>query len=396
MDNLPQPYIETPIMAPEAFLLAREPWILVDVRAPREFAEGHIPGAISCPVLDDNERHQVGLTYKRRGQQAAIDLGVELVWEKRTARAAEWFGQAQRLRAQRGPAPLRILVSCWRGGLRSQLAASWLAELIAAAAGSHQGGAHAVDVVRLSGGYKSLRGLLLEKISAPHDMDLLAGMTGSGKTILLHELFNDPGFEKNRIVDLEGMARHRGSSFGHAVGIDGQRMPQPSQQTFENELGLLLYDGAEGRLVVEDESTMIGRVSIPEGFRSQMRHAPLVVVDSPLQERAAAIFMDYVTRPLDGGCAVDDLWKVLAENIKVLERRLGGKNTADALRLLEDGRRMPREFEVQAGWIQLLLEHYYDRAYSRSTELTERDVVFRGDRRACHNFLSTHGRSRLG
>lgn len=380
MDHLPQPYFETPAIGPEAFLRDRKNWVLLDVRAPGEFVEGHIPGALSCPVLDDDERHQVGLTYKRRGQQAAIDLGTQLVWEKRAARAADWLAAAREIQPQHKFMG-KIVVSCWRGGLRSQLAASWLAELLAA--NSEQN----VEVVRLAGGYKGLRGLLLEKIAAPHRMDVLTGMTGAGKTILLHELLADPDFESNRVVDLEGMARHRGSSFGHAVGADGQRVAQPSQQTFENELGLLLFDGAKGRLIVEDESTMIGRVSIPDSFRGQMRLAPLVVLEATLRERAQAIYEDYVTRPLDGGCSVADLWAVLGENIRVLERRLGGKNTADALKFLEEGRAMPRDFDRQASWIELLLEHYYDRAYSRSTQLSERNVAFRGDRRACHEFL---------
>ncbi len=384
IDRLPQPYFETQAITPDVFLRDRANWVLLDVRAPGEFAEGHIPGALSCPVLDDSERHQVGLKYKRCGQQAAIDLGTKLVWEQRGVRAAVWLAEARKIQAQRkisGKIAERILVSCWRGGLRSQLAASWLAEHLAASPGQN------VEVLRLTGGYKALRGLLLEKIAAPHRMDVLTGMTGSGKTILLHELLDDPDFESNRVVDLEGMARHRGSSFGHAVGADGQRVAQPSQQTFENELGLLLFDGAKGRLIVEDESTMIGRVSIPDSFRLQMRVAPLVVLESPLRERAEAIYEDYVTRPLDGGCSVDDLWAVLAENIKVLERRLGGKNTADALKFLEDGRALPRAFDRQVNWIELLLEHYYDRAYSRSTKLAERNVVFSGDRRACHEFL---------
>lgn len=383
MNRLPQPYFETPVTQPDEYLRHRGEWVLLDVRAPGEFAGGHIPGAISCPVLGDDERHRVGLTYKELGQQAAIDLGVELVWDKRGDRAASWIRAAGEKVAGEKVADakrtLRILVSCWRGGLRSQLAASWVREALGPSA--------PVEVSRLAGGYKNLRGKLLERISAPHRMHVLAGMTGSGKTVLLHELMADAGFESARVIDLEGLARHRGSSFGHAVGADGSRVPQPSQQEFENGLGLVLMAGARGPLVVEDESYLIGRVSVPQVFRQQMRAAPVVVVETSLEERARSIFDDYVTRPLDGGCAVDPLWGILAGNIAALERRLGGKETADVLRMLEKGRESPRVFDAQAPWIVFLLESYYDRAYARSTQLDDRDVVFRGDRRACHEFL---------
>lgn len=390
MNRLPHPYFETPSIAPEDYLRDAPDWVLIDVRAPGEFVEGHIPGAISCPVLDDGERHQVGLTYKLRGQQAAIDLGVELVWEKRHERVASWLRSALRAAGQNPGKPRGILVSCWRGGLRSQLAASWVAEAVAEGVTKHLTESfddREIEVARLSGGYKGLRGKLLDRIASPHRMHVLAGMTGSGKTILLHELLADPGFESSRVIDLEGLARHRGSSFGHDVGPDGQRIAQPSQQVFENGLGLRLMAGARGPLVVEDESYLIGRISLPQDFRQQMRAAPVVVVETPVEERARFIYADYVTRPLDAGCGVDPLWKVLAENISALERRLGGKETADALRLLEKGRESPRDFGLQSPWIELLLERYYDRAYANSTGLHDRNVVFRGDRRACHEFL---------
>lgn len=374
--KLPQPYIETPAIDAEVFLRDQSPWVLIDVRAPVEFAQGHIPGGISCPVLNDEERHQVGLTYKQQGQQAAIDLGCALVWHDRAVRAREWIERAQGFCDQRGTGSLKLLVSCWRGGLRSQLAASWLAELMP-------------EVVRLNGGYKSLRGLLLNEIAAPHRMHVVSGMTGSGKTLLLHQLMNDAGFERSRIIDLEGLARHRGSSFGHGVGVDGQRIAQPSQQYFENELGILLHQEAKGPLVVEDESTLIGHVSIPQEFRNQMHAAPVVVLEASLDERVAITFQEYVVEPLERGCDVDALWKVLAENIAALERRFGGKDTAAALGFLEGGRGSPRLLSQQEAWIRILLDRYYDRAYAKSLQLAERNVVFRGERRACHEFLSS-------
>lgn len=371
MNRLPQPYFETPSITPGEYLRQRGDWVLLDVRAPVEFAGGHIPGAISCPVLDDAERHQVGLSYKGQGQQAAIDLGRELVWHMRHERASGW------LEAVRGAK--RVLVSCWRGGLRSQLAASWVREV--------DGESGTREVARLDGGYKALRGLLTGRIAARHRMHVLAGMTGSGKTLLLHELLADPRFESARVIDLEGLARHRGSSFGHDVDAGGQRIAQPSQQCFENSLGIALAVGTSGPLVVEDESYLIGRVSVPQLFRDQMRAAPVVVVETPIEERARFIFDDYVGRPLAAGCPVERLWVVLAENITALERRLGGKDTATVLSMLRDGLGAPLDFAAQAPWIVMLLERYYDPAYRRSSQLDGRNIVFRGDRQACHEFL---------
>ncbi|MEY4629921.1 MAG: tRNA 2-selenouridine(34) synthase MnmH [Pseudomonadota bacterium] len=383
MSRLPEPFFETPAITPEQFLAELPRWILLDVRSPAEFGEGHLPGAWNCPVLEDLERHQVGLKYKQEGQQAAIDLGVELVWSAREGRANEWLRRA--LSGVTGER--RILVSCWRGGLRSLLAASWVAEVLK----NNPDRYGQVSVSRLAGGYKAVRGKLLEAISAPRDMVVLSGMTGSGKTALLHDLIALSGFDSRRVIDLERLARHRGSSFGHAVSEAGERIEQPSQQFFENQLGLQVLQGASGPLVVEDESTLIGKISIPLEFRRQMRAAPVVVVETPIDLRARAIFREYVSQPLEQGCEVESLWQVLAENISALERRLGGQDTREALLALASGKACPREFAAQDPWIRTLLEKYYDRAYAQSGRLAERNVIFRGDLVACRNFLKDYG-----
>lgn len=385
MSHLPEPFFETPAITPEQFLCERAGWFVMDVRSPGEFSEGHLPGAVNCPVLDDGERHRIGLTYKQSGQQAAIDLGVEMVWNLRGYRSGHWLRRLE----SAGGAEKRILVSCWRGGLRSLLAASWVAETLRKM--FPPGGDGSAQVWRLAGGYKAVRGKLLEAISVKREMIVLAGMTGSGKTALLHELVSCPDFDPRRVIDLEGLARHRGSSFGHAVSNSGERVAQPAQQSFENELGLRLLQGASGPLVVEDESAMVGRISVPQAFRTQMREAPVVVVETPIEQRARAIFHEYVQAPLDQGCAVEPLWQVLGGNISALERRLGGQDTQDLLKALAAGRSQPGEFQAQEPWIRTLLERYYDRAYARSGQLAERKVIFRGDLSACRAFLKSYG-----
>jgi tRNA 2-selenouridine synthase len=389
MSNLPKPFFETPELAPEQWLKSRKgdgsSWVLIDVRSEGEFAEGHVPGAINCPLLNDHERHLVGLTYKKSGQQAAIELGKNLVWDSRRERSLAWLEKTSAF----GPEKT-ILVSCWRGGLRSLLAASWIQETLVARSANEKF-PRDIRVCRLSGGYKSARGRLLAAIETKHDMVILAGMTGSGKTALLHELRSMKGrFDPRRVIDLEALAGHRGSSFGHAVSHNGHREAQPSQQDFENALGLELLPEADGPLIIEDESTMIGRVAVPLVFRRQMRSAPVILVETPIAERSRAIHAEYVAQPLRAGCRPDALWHVLAENISALQRRLGGADTKSALQLLAAGRAAPEDFGTQEPWIRLLLEKYYDRAYTQSGQLDGRMVVFRGNVSQCRDFLLTH------
>ncbi|MBP6534025.1 MAG: tRNA 2-selenouridine(34) synthase MnmH, partial [Arenimonas sp.] len=210
---------------------------LLDTRAPTEFAQGAFPNAVNLPLMSDDQRAQVGLCYKRRGQAAAIALGHELVQgAAKAARVQEWADFARRH-------PEGYLY-CFRGGLRSQISQQWLAEA-------------GCDYPRIIGGYKAMRQFLLQALEtslAQGPVIVLSGQTGCAKTQLLQQLIN--------AVDLEGLANHRGSAFG-------KRVPgQPSQIDFENALSIAFLKRRHAAIarpvVVEDESHLIGRIVLPD------------------------------------------------------------------------------------------------------------------------------------
>ncbi|MDX1606713.1 MAG: tRNA 2-selenouridine(34) synthase MnmH, partial [Candidatus Competibacterales bacterium] len=239
---------------------------LLDVRAPVEFAQGAFPTAVNLPLLDDKQRHQIGLRYKEAGQQAAIELGERLVsGALREARIEAWrrFAEAH---------PEGALY-CFRGGLRSRVSQQWLAEA-------------GVVYPRVDGGYKSLRRFLLtelERAAATLELIVIGGRTGTAKTRLIRSL--DQG------IDLEGLARHRGSAFGRELD------PQPRPIDFENALAVqLLKLRARGAdcAVLEDEGANIGSLAVPQALYYASQNAPLVVVEAPLAQRVEEILDGYV------------------------------------------------------------------------------------------------------
>ncbi len=309
-----------PCLAVDAFLAAGG--ALLDVRTPAEFRQGHIPGAANLPLFSDGERAEVGTLYKQQGRQAAVRRGLALVGPRMEALAAELVAWSERSAG----APLRL--HCWRGGMRSASVA-WLAQQLE------------LPVLLLEGGYKSYRRWVLELFERPWPLRLLGGRTGSGKTELLLAL-RERG---TAVVDLEGLAHHRGSSFG------GLGLPeQPSVEHYENELAAALAPlaGAD-QIWLEAESAMVGRCRIPAGLWRQMKAAPVLAVERPLQERVAHLVAIYG--------AQDPL--ALAEATRRIARRLGPQRTALALEAIERG-------DWATACRQML--DYYDRCYDHDLD----------------------------
>ncbi|AFY29691.1 tRNA 2-selenouridine(34) synthase MnmH [Cyanobium gracile] len=309
-----------PSLPIDAFLAAGG--ALLDVRTPAEFRQGHIPGAANLPLFSDAERAEVGTLYKRQGRQAAVLRGLALVGPRMEALAAELVAWSDRSAG----APLRL--HCWRGGMRSASVA-WLAQQLE------------LPVLLLEGGYKSYRRWVLELFERPWPVRLLGGRTGSGKTELLLAL---QGLGA-AVVDLEGLANHRGSSFG------GLGLPeQPSSEHYENQLAAALAPlaGAE-QIWLEAESAMVGRCRIPAGLWHQMKAAPVLAVERPLAERVAHLVEIYG--------AQDPL--ALAEATRRIAKRLGPQRTALALEAIE-----------RADWAtacEQMLD-YYDRCYDHDLD----------------------------
>lgn len=290
---------------------------VIDVRSPGEFARGHIPGAHSRPLFTDEERAIVGTLYKQQGRDAAVLEGLRIVGPK----LATIVEQARAV-APDG----RIRVHCWRGGERSGSVA-WLLDKSGFA-----------EVLTLKGGYKSFRNLVLASFTAPLELRVLGGYTGTGKTETLRHL-RDLG---QQVIDLEALAHHKGSSFG-AIG----EKPQPTTEHFENLIWQDLRSLDTARPIwVEDESMMIGRAKIHDDLFAQMRAARLFFADMPVEERAGRLVVDYGKYPKDQ----------LAEATKRIEKRLGPQHCKTALEALEAD---------DLCTVAMITLSYYDKTYMR-------------------------------
>jgi tRNA 2-selenouridine synthase len=336
---------------------ARAAFTIIDVRAPVEVARGALPGAVNAPILEDAERHEVGLTYRRAGQEAAVALGFELTADSMEQRVRQW-----RELTSRGPTAF----ACWRGGMRSALAQSFL--------GSS-------EVPRVEGGYRAVRAHLiagLEPALVRRETLVLTGMTGTGKTDLLESLRAAPGV---LVLDLEGEARHRGSSFG-SLG------EQPAQQTFENALAArLLLDAGDG-LLLEDESRRIGSLQVPEPLFDRIAGSKLLVLEAPWEERVERIHRQYIWEPAERFGPTVSFTRLKAATER-LRKRLGGElvtrlSTVLERSFAEGSWREPLALEP---FIGPLLSEYYDPLYRRAMEKAERPVMRRGTREEITNWI---------
>ena len=339
----------------EALLARATPFL--DVRAPSEYARGAVPQAVNLPLLDDDERHRVGLTYKNQGHDAAVALGHELVsGEVREAREQAWLRHAER--------HPDAWIYCWRGGQRSEIAQRWLA-------------ARGVDLPRVPGGFKALRKTCMDVLArAPGEKRwiVLAGRTGSGKTDLLRTLDN--------AIDLEGRAAHRGSAFG------ATDRPQPTPVGFENALAVDYLRHRSATVVVEDESRTIGRLAVPEAWHGHMQTAPLALLEVPLAVRVANIEREYVTAPLYRGIPPAALYARLSDDLSRIRRRLGG----DRHRRIQD--ELDSAFTAASGhgaWIERLLSWYYDPMYDYQLGGKRERVVIQGGAEEIRAFLAAEG-----
>lgn len=325
----------------ESLLAAGTPFL--DVRAPGEFARGSVPGAVNLPLLDDAERHRVGIVYKQSGHAAAVALGQRLV---------SGAVRVQRERAWRDFAAAHpdAWIYCWRGGERSAVVQAWLREL-------------GVELPRVPGGFKALRnaGLrVLERAPGSKSWLVLGGRTGSGKTDLLQQV--------PCAIDLEGLANHRGSAFG------ARETPQPTPVTFENLLAVAWLRHRHRHLVVEDESRTIGRLALPEGWHGRMQTAPLAVLEVPLEIRVGNIRREYVERPLARGQDAAVLRARYADAVRRIERRLGGLRRRQVDQALERG----FAHGEHDAWIERLLVWYYDPMYDHQLDGKRDRIIVQG------------------
>lgn len=303
--------------------------MIIDVRSPKEFEHAHIPGALSLPLFDDEQRAIVGTTYKKQSREDAIKIALPFFGDKMLNMVKQVEKWVRAFEEKNPGVPPNIFVHCWRGGMRSA-AVAWLLDL------------YGFKVVQLVGGYKAYRNWIIAQYSIQRTISVVGGYTGSGKTEILHAL-KDAG---QQVVDLEGLANHKGSSFG-ALG----QAPQPSQEMFENLLGEALYYCKEEAtpIWIEDESQRIGTVMVPSIFFDLMRQSPCYFIDIPFEER-----LDFITTQY-GRFEKEAL---IAATLRV-QKRLGGLETKNAIALIEEN-------HIKEAFAILL--KYYDKWYAKFSQ----------------------------
>ena len=341
---------------------------MMDTRAPVEFVKGAFPGVVNLPLMNDEERQRVGTCYKQQGQQAAILLGHQLVsgttLEERLARWTE-FAKAN---------PEGYLY-CFRGGLRSHLVQQVLKD------------ESGIDYPRVGGGYKAMRTFLLETVDQAVeqcDFVLLGGLTGSGKTEVIHQLTNG--------LDLEGYANHRGSSFGkRATG-------QPSNIDFENRLAVdVLKKRAQGiqQFVLEDEGRMIGSCALPLNVHRGMQAYPMVWLEESLENRVERVLRDYVIdlgaqfNTAFGESGFDLFAERLTQSLANIHKRLGGERYQRLHGLMQEAlaeQARSGSVDLHRGWIVALRE-YYDPMYAFQRDKKAPRIEFSGEQAAVLEYL---------
>lgn len=294
---------------------------IIDARTPLEFADDHLPGAINVPILTDAERIEIGTLYKQQGPQPARVRGLELTCHRFPAIVATIVEAAK---------GRPVLVYCWRGGLRSESIAMLL-EMTG------------YPVAKLSGGYKSFRTIVTSffaSVSLPVQLVVLHGMTGSGKTEFLQQLPQ----ERYTVIDLEGLAKHRGSAFG-SLGLG----EQPPQKRFET----LLWDAfrkapTDRPIVVEGESKRIGRVNLPGNLHEVMAESTKVWCDVSVATRVKRLSAEY---------AKEEYRQPMAEALERIKKKLGGEQYTELQHKLA-------AWDIP-GIAHDLIEQYYDKLYYR-------------------------------
>jgi tRNA 2-selenouridine synthase len=287
---------------------------VVDVRSPSEYLTGHIPGAINIPLFDDREREAVGIKYKNEGRSNAIIHGLELTGTQMAGKLKSALSAAKEG---------KLLVHCWRGGMRSE-AMAWLFSL------------GDIETGILDGGYKSYRHHVLDNLGQKRRYIILGGLTGSGKTEILKVMKS----QGHQVIDLEGIACHKGSAFG-SLG----QAPQPSSEHFANLLFTELEKTDVKNVIwLEDESKNIGTVFLPDKFYFNMQDSPVIAIIMDVKTRMPRLLREYSEYPREE----------LLTSVRKISKRLGGDNTHESVGSIESGN-FARAIEITL--------NYYDKAY---------------------------------
>jgi len=343
---------------------------LIDVRAPVEFKKGAFYNSVNLPIMSDEERHEVGICYKNKGNEKAVELGHELVsGDVKEQRVQAWLDFMD--------ANPDALLYCFRGGQRSRIAQQWIKE-------------SGREIVRLRGGYKAFRSYLLDELENSYKKFkpiFLGGRTGSGKTIELKKMQNS--------IDLEALANHRGSSFGRKI------TPQTSQIDFENNLIYKIIqkiDDGFHTLVFEDEGKHVGSVFMPDSFIEILPKVPLVILEREMDERIDITMGEYVLdaqKMYESAGYVDALqaWQLdIKSAMERIKRRLGDQRYREVSAIFEDAldeQKRSGSYEKYKDWVAYLLSEYYDPMYDYQIQKRSHLIAFRGNPSEVHEYIKS-------
>ena len=342
---------------------------LLDVRAPIEYNKGAFPHSQNHPLMNDNEREDIGLCYKQKGQEQAIARGHQLIQGALKAeRVAHWKNFVKQF-------PNGVLY-CFRGGMRSKISQQWIYE------------ATGIKYPRIKGGYKAMRRFLIDQLALSVENIqplLLGGQTGIGKTLLLQTM--------DQKIDLEGLFHHRGSVFGSHI------TPQPSQIDIENSLSieLLKLSKKYQTLLFEDEGTRIGSRMIPDILYQKMKESPLIMLEATIEERIDITYQEYINESLGqyqraygkekGFAAWADQLHLAFDKI---QRRLGGDRYKALKAILSDAillQKTSDDAEHHKMWIKKLLIDYYDPMYDFQNNKKAKQIAFKGNKNEVLSYL---------
>jgi tRNA 2-selenouridine synthase len=303
----------------DEFLAHRMLLPVVDVRSEQEFADGHIPRALNISLLNNDERKAVGTDYKQKGQREAIRTGFKLVGP----RISQMVDAAEKISKNR-----ELIAHCWRGGMRSSNFSQFV-------------GMAGIKSYVLEGGYKTYRQKAHEYFKRPYKIILISGCTGSGKSEVLRTLKH----LGEQVIDLEGIANHKGSAFGGLM-----MPPQPTTEQFEN----ILFEQLQGLDIsrpiwVEDESIAIGKIFLPADYWTCMKGSPVTLLNVDKPTRVKRLVSEY-------GHADRDQF---LNSMTKITKKLGGQHFKSAKEKMEKG--------DMASVMEILLT-YYDKAYLGSLE----------------------------
>ena len=329
-----------------------------------DFGDNVMYRTFDIPILNDDERHQVGLRYRESGSEAATALGFRLLaGGKQFDRIKAW--QNHLLSSS------NAALYCFRGGYRSRIACDWLQ-----ASGSPS--------PRILGGYKALRKHLLNVFRNLPPLVIVSGKTGTGKTAFLSQF--------RHAIDLEGIANHRGSAFG------GHISPQPCQIDFENRVAIaFLKMRSEAEVLVEDEGRLIGRICLPLPLQQKMKQSPILVIEEPVVVRTERIFQEYIVNQWQSYLAhfefeAEAEFKLyLVDAVDAIQKRLGGVAHGQIRQQMINAcqyHSRRHSLELHRVWITTLLTDYYDPMYDYQMDKKSARIRARESRQALVEWYS--------